>query len=1114
MQVKLEHLFLLIGLILCDSCSNEPKKSSQNKVRPENNLFTRMQPEETGIEFKNTVENKEDFNIFRYRNFYNGAGVGIGDINNDGLPDIFLPSNMGQNKLFLNKGHFKFEDITEKSGIGINKKWSTGVSMVDINNDGLLDIYVSNAGNIEGHNRKNELFINNGNETFTEAATDYGLDEDGFTTHTAFFDYDSDGDLDVYILNNSFIPVSSLGYTNKRDRRSEDWDMPEIFKGGGDKLLRNDDGEFTDVSEEAGIYGSLIGFGLGVTVGDVNNDQLPDLYISNDFYERDYLYINQGDGTFKEDLQSRISHLSLSSMGADMADINNDGLPEIFVTDMLPEKDERLKNTSDFERFDLYKLKENKGFYHQFMQNTLQLNNGDNTFSEIAFYSGVAETDWSWGALIFDMDNDGFKDIFVSNGIYHDLTNQDFMDFFANDILQEMVLTGKKKEFDSILNEMPSTPISNYAFKNSGDLKFENTTKAWGLEDPGFSNGSAYGDLDGDGDLDLIVNNVNGEPLIYKNNSEKSGYNYLKVGLKGDKKNRFAIGSKVFVYTEDRRYMQELIPSRGFQSSIDYQLTFGIGETDKIDSLQVIWPDKKTQVFRDIAMNKFIEITYKNPEKTFEPASRQSNSFLEEIDHNLEAHKEDNYIDYDYESLTHTMLSREGPSIAIADVNGDANDDIFIGGAKNQPASVYLQRNNASFRKMNIPAFEEDKNFEDTAAEFADVNRDGHPDLIVGSGGNFSNSASSNFATRVYLNSGNGNFELSENKISSTGHNTSVILAHDYDKDGDIDLFIGSRNVPGVYGINPDHQLLENDGSGNFKDITEAKAYEILDAGMITDAAWADIDKDNQKELIITTDWGTPKIYKAPGDGLIPMETNLKNYSGAWSSLSTGDVNNDGLPDLILGNRGTNSFYNPEDENPVRVYINDFDDNGTIEQIFTHPINGKDVPIHLRRELAGQISSVKKQNLKYSEYATKSIDELFSKEILKNSIIKKNSHFKSMIAYNQGNGNFKLEELPAKAQFSSIHAALHLPQKNGKNKLLLAGNEFDLKPQFSRLDGNHGLLLNFDKNGNYIENRQEVLDFFQHKQVRSLKTFTNAKGEKFIIAGINNETSKILKIKE
>lgn len=1094
-----------------DKQENEPQEEDQNKDA----LFTKMSSKETGIDFKNTITNTKEFNIFKYRNFYNGAGVGIGDINNDGLPDIYLTSNLGKNKLYLNKGNFKFEDITERSGTAGTKNWSTGVSLVDINHDGLLDIYVSNAGNIEGADRKNELFINNGDLTFTEDASTYSLDENGFTTHAAFFDYDGDGDLDVYILNNSFIPVSSLSFNNKRDLRSEDWDLPEIFKGGGDKLLRNDNGKFTDVSEEAGIYGSLIGFGLGVTVGDVNNDQLPDLYISNDFYERDYLYINNGDGTFDEDIKSRVSHLSLSSMGADMADINNDSHPEIFVTDMLPESDKRLKETTNFERFDIYKLKESRDFYHQFMQNTLQLNTGNNTFSEIAFHSGVAQTDWSWGALIFDMDNDGFKDIYVSNGIYHDLTNQDFMDFFANDILQEMVLTGKKKEFDSILNEMPSNPISNYAFQNNADLTFDNKTKDWGLNEPSFSNGSAYADLDNDGDLDLVVNNVNQEVLIYKNrSSEKLENNYLKLNLRGQGENTFAIGSKALLYLNNQVLSQELIPTRGFQSSIDYSLTFGLGKAKKIDSLRIIWPDKTTQLVQNPEINTTLELNQAEANSTYKPQPQHVQPIFTELNTKLKAHKENNYIDYDYEGLIPKMLSREGPALAIGDVNGDGNEDFYLGGAKGQAGVLYLQNNSGNFTEKKLNIFTADANFEDTYAVLADVNGDNKPDLIVGSGGNEANVDKDVFRNRIYLNLGNGNFEVSNLSLPNTGHNTAVIAPYDFDNDGDIDFFIGSRSVPGIFGINPNHQILENDGEGNFKDVTNAKAYLLNDLGMITDASWEDTNGDGKKDLVLVGDWMAPKILQNDGNSFKLIDNNLEEISGAWSSLSVLNINDDDDPDFIVGNRGTNSFYQTSAKNPVKVYINDFDNNGTIEQIFTRNINGRDVPIHLRRELAGQISAIKKQNLRFSEYATKSIDELFSEKIIENSIVKEITTFKSLIALSDSEGNYEFKELPAEAQLSSIHAIEHLITKDGNKYFLVAGNDFNLKPQFSRLDASKGLLLKIGKNGEMEIISTKISGFLVEGEVKHIRKISNRNGEIFILVAINNQEPKIFKFNE
>lgn len=1067
-------------------------------------MFVLTKPSETGIDFINKVENESDFNIFKYRNFYNGGGVAIGDINNDGLADVYLTANRTKNKLYLNKGDFKFEDISKTSNAAGNKSWSTGVVMVDINADGWLDIYVCNAGNIEGDDQKNELFINNGDLTFTEKAEEYNLSDSGFTTHTAFFDYDGDGDLDAYILNNSFIPVNSLGYVNKRELRGEDWDLPEIFKGGGDKLMRNDNGKFVDVSEEAGIYGSLIGFGLGVSIGDVNADLLPDIYVSNDFYEHDYLYINNGDGTFKEDIKNRMSHLSLSSMGSDMADINNDGKPDIFVTDMLPESDERLKNTSDFERYDVYKLKKDRDFYNQYMQNTLQLNNGDNTFSEVAFFSGIAQTDWSWGALLFDMDNDGYKDLYISNGIVHDLTNQDFIDFFANEIYQGMAISGMKTSQDSIINSMPSNPINNYAYKNNKDLTFKNETDNWGFNYASFSNGAAYGDLDNDGDLDLIVNNLNMPSFVYRNNTKN---NYLKIKLIGEAPNTFAIGTVVEVYVKNQIIRQELIPSRGFQSSMDYVLTFGIGNNQKADSLKIIWPNKKVHRIGETKANQSLKFSINEAKENYnfkEP--KVLITYFEEIQNDLMTHHEDSYIDFNYEGLIPKMQSREGPALAVGDVNNDGNDDVFIGGAFKQTGQLYLQNSRG---KLTPSKFTTDVLFEDTCAVFVDIDNDGDKDLLVGSGGNFQDART---GVRAYINDGKGNF--SDYKIiERTKSNISTIATNDFDNDGDIDLFVGSLSVVGTYGVNPENLLLENDGNGNFNNVTSTKAPKLKSIGMITCAIWEDIDKDNIKDLIVAGEWMSPKIFKYNGSIFKEIESNLKEYSGWYNTVEAKDLDNDGDIDLVFGNRGLNSIYKANKENPAKMFVNDFDSNGTIEQIFTHTVDGKDKPIHLKRELTGQIASLKKQNLKYSEYATKSIQELFPKDIITSSIVKNITMFSSYVAYNNGNGNFTIRELPSEAQFSCIcKIKCDDVNKDGIPDLILGGNDFSFKPQFSRLDAIQGLILFGHQDGSFT--KQSKTGFKVNGEIKEMDWLTNTSGKRYLLVGVNNEQPKIFKVND
>jgi len=788
-------------------------------------LFTKLSSKQTNIDFENLITNNQDLNIFNYRNFYNGGGVAIGDINNDGFSDIVLTANQGSNKIYLNQQNFNFKDITKTSNISGKNTWSTGVVMVDINADGWLDIYICNAGNVAGDNQKNELYINNKDLTFTEAAASYNLDDNGFTTHATFFDYDKDGDLDVYLLNNSFVPVNSLGYSNKREIRSKDWDVKDILKGGGDKLLRNDNDVFVDVSQEAGIYGSLIGFGLGITVGDINNDQWPDIYVSNDFYERDYLYINNKNGTFSEEIETWAPHISLSSMGTDLADINNDGLPDVFVTDMLPEKNQRLKETTEFERYDIFQLKQDQGFHKQYMQNTLQVNNGNQSFSEIAFYSGVAMTDWSWGTVLLDMDNDGFKDIFVSNGIFHDLTNQDFMDFFADDILKKMVQTGKKIGMDTIVDRMPSTPISNYAFKNNKDLTFSNAVKKWGFEENSFSNGTSYGDLDNDGDLDLVVNNVNQEAFVYRNETNNKTTNTnIRLKLLGKGKNTYGVGSIVNIYINNETIHQQLQPSRGFQSSVDYSMAIGTGKHKKIDSLIITWPDNSRQVQKNIATNQLLIFDQKEADAIPLKMSIANKTLLKVVQNDmLSQQKENNYVDFNYERLIYKMLSKEGPVIILGDVNNDGVQDLFVGGAKGQSAQIYIQKDKG-FVKKESAALSNDLGFEDTAASFFDANGDGYLDILIGSGGNQIDRLKGDFDLRLYLNNGKGNFVRSTLQMPNNFYNTAVIAPYDYDGDGDVDVFVGNRSLPGVYGMNPSHLLLENDGKGNFTNIVKEKA--------------------------------------------------------------------------------------------------------------------------------------------------------------------------------------------------------------------------------------------------------------------------------------------------
>jgi len=1080
--------------------------------KPADTLFTLE--DHTGISFTNTVKNTKDFNIFSYRNFYNGGGTAIGDINNDGLADVFFTANMGSNKLYLNKGNFSFDDITDKAGVADADQWSTGVVMVDINNDGWLDIYVCNAGFIEGRAPKSRLYINNKDLTFTESAEKYNLvNEGGYATHAAFFDYDLDGDLDVFIINNSFIPVNTLNYANKRDLRAPNWPVADYLKGGGDRFFRNDNGRYVDISEQAGIYGSLISFGLGVTVGDVNGDHYPDVYVSNDFFERDYLYINQKNGTFKDQLEDYMQHLSHSSMGADMADINNDGYPDLFVTEMLPDDDYRLKTTTSFENTDVQQLKVKSGFYYQFMQNVLQVNRKNGKFSEAAFYGGVAASDWSWGGLIFDADNDGLSDIYVCNGIYNDVTNQDFIDFFANDVIQKMVMTGQKEQVEEIISKMPSVPVRNKAFHNKGNLQFADEGVNWGFTDASFSNGAAYGDLDNDGDLDLVINNVNEPAFIYRNHSrEKNANNYIGIQLKGKGQNSFALGSLVQIYAGSEIITRELIPSRGFQSSVDYKIIAGLGKRI-VDSVIISWPDLTQTRLLKPEINKVLQVSWTGEgPKWQETPVVPGAALLQPVAVKMDKHEEDGFVDSYYDRNIPVMLSHEGPKAAIGDVNGDGLEDVYIGGASRQAGQLYIQTSNGWIKKAE-PVFDRFANNEDIATLFFDADKDGDLDLFVGSGGNNRDPGSPELMNRLYRNDGKGNFSFDSTALPSSGDNNAVVAPCDYDQDGDIDLFVGSRSVSLNYGLDPQSYLLENDGKGHFTDVTAQKAPALQYAGMITGAQWAKITDNATPDLILTGDWMAPRLFTWQQGQLMPKSTTLDGLNGWWQTLVAADLDGDGDDDLVLGNIGENFYLKPDSTHPVKMFTSDFDNNGSPEKIITRTIKGRDMPVFLKRELTDQVVSIKKQNLQYKDFGNKAIQDLFTPEVMKKCKVKTFATGTSVIAYNEGNGRFTLQALPMDMQWSSLNAFLIVDlDGDGKKDIMAGGNRFNLLPQFCRLDASFGHILLNKGNRSWTELPSEKSGLLLRGQIRDLG-YLHINKQPAVLVLQNNEAPVLLKIK-
>jgi hypothetical protein len=1104
----LSRILTSLMLVLCLTTVSCKKK--QDKA-----VFELLSKSDTGIDFENTITDTEDINIFNYRNFYNGGGVAIGDINNDGLQDIYFTANMGENKLYLNRGNWKFEDITEKAGVAEPMKWSTGVVMVDINGDGLLDIYVCNAGYRKFVKKQgNALYINNGDLTFTESAEEYGLNEMGYTTHAAFFDYDLDGDLDAYILNNSFIPVNTLNYANNRSLRAKDWPVKDFLKGGGDKLMRNDNGKFTDVSEETGIYGSLIGFGLGVTVGDINGDNYPDIYISNDFFERDYLYINQKNGTFSEELEKRIKHTSMASMGADMADINNDGFPEIFVTDMLPLDEYRLRTSTSFENHYIFNLKKEKGFHNQFMQNSLQFNNQDGTFSEIARYSGLAASDWSWGALMFDADNDAKVDIYVSNGIFHDVIDQDFIDFFANEVTQKMVLSGEKENMRSIIDRMPSNPIANNFFHNEGNLHFKERAEEFGFGAKSFSNGASYGDLDNDGDLDLVVNNVNQPCFIYRNKSEiqKQKNHYVKFKLGGEGKNTYAIGSKIDVYAGNQIFSKQLNPARGFQSSTEYPLTIGLGKINVIDSVRITWPNHKvtrqTGVRTDTTHMLSIKDAGNEPNR---PVSSYARLLTAVTGKGLEPHLENKYEDFYNERNIPVMLSQEGPKAAIGDVNMDGTDDIYVCGAKGQGGQLYLQKG-GRFLKSPQKVFADLADFEDTAALFFDADGDGDRDLVVGSGGNETLPTSPDLPTRLYLNDGKGNFTINTRAFPPNAMNTAVIVTEDYDGDGDLDIFAGSRSVPREYGSSPRSYLYQNDGKGNFKEVAKTIAPELSKVGMVRDAAWVDTDGDGRKELLVIGDWMAPTVFRFAGGTFKKVASGLDEYKGFWGSLKTEDLDGDGDQDIVLGNIGENFSLKATANEPLKIWINDFNKNGTIEKVISKSVDSKDLPVLLKREMTTQFPFLKKKSIKHSEYAVLTVQELFPEELLKSAVTKSVTYLQSGIAVNDGKGQFKMMPLPYKTQFSCLNAIQSQDvNHDGKPDLIVGGNFSHFIPQLGSLDACRGNVLINKGNMQFDLLLSNQSGFALDGEVKQISPIT-IQGGHYLVSLVNNAAPVLFKI--
>ncbi len=1061
-------------------------------------LFASLAPESTGVAFVNRLPEDSGFNILKYLYYYNGGGVAAGDVDGDGRTDLYFTSNIGSNRLYRNLGNFHFRDITSTAGVADSVGWKTGVTMADVNADGRLDLYVSGVDYLSMHGR-NVLYINNGNGTFSDRTKEYGLDHVGYGTQALFFDYDGDGDLDMYMLNHSTHTERAIAPTTSRRVRSAK---------AGDRLYRNDGNRFVDVSAAAKIYGGVEGFGLGVVASDVNLDGCPDLYIANDFPENDFLYVNNCDGTFTESIERATRHTSRFSMGVDAADFNNDGRPDLAVLDMLPDREDILKTSANAEGYTVFDLKLKAGYHAQYARNTLQLNRGRGVFSDIGYLAGVYATDWSWAALFADLDNDGFKDLFITNGIYRRPNDLDYINYAGNEA---------RRVSDSVVMEkMPRVPLSKYAFHNNGDLTFTNRAEEWGLAQPGFSNGAAYVDLNNDGALDLVVNNVNAPASIYRNRGPEG--HYLQIVLKGSGANTGAIGAKVMITHQGRMQFLEAMPTRGFLSSVDPRLHFGLGAATQVDSLKVIWPDGRYQLLTDVAGDRAITVAQQDART--QPPNRPSAQppLFSDVTDRLAIdykHHENPFFDYDREPLMPHLLSTEGPALAVGDVNGDGLDDLYVGGAKWQAGKLFVQGPDGTFRTEAAPGgdFRADSLHEDVDAAFFDANGDGSLDLYVVSGGNEFWGSAEPLRDRLYLNDGRGNFARARGALPAFFHNGSCVAPADFDRDGDIDLFVGSRVVSRQYGVAPRSFLLENDGRGHFRDVTADKAAAMAETGMVSSASWLDYDGDGQVDLVIVGEWMPVQVFRQERGRFVDRsrEAGLTGTNGWWNHVRAADLNGDGRLDLVLGNLGLNSFIRASRAEPARLYMRDFFNNGSLEQILTFYKHGVSYPLAGRDELVRLLPELRSRYPSYAAFGASRIEDIFGSSELLRARVLEASTFANAVALNRGDGTFELQPLPAEAQFAPVYASLAGDfDGDGKTDLMVAGNVYGVTPVQGRYDASYGLLLHGDRRGAFSAVDMDLSGLQIDGQVRRMALLTRANGDHVILVARNDDRLQVL----
>ena len=1104
-------------------------------------MFEMLSPKSTGVAFVNQLPENPDFNILNYLYYYNGGGVAAGDIDGDGLPDLYFSSSIGSNHLYRNRGNYQFEDITERAGVAAPEGWKTGVTMADVNGDGHLDIYVS-AVSYLGEKGHNILFLNNGNGTFTDRTREYGLEFAGYSTQAVFFDYDCDGDLDMFLLNSSTHMERRMGQPNARSSPNA---------ASADRLYRNDGGRFVDVSAAAGIRDSdhgVEGFGLGAVATDVNLDGCPDLYIANDFQENDFLYINNCDGTFTESITRATGHTSRFSMGVDAADVNNDGRPDVFVADMLPEREDVLKSSASSEDYNLFNLRLRAGYHPQYARNTLQLNRGDVSlersgsderaamgqvpmFSDIGYLAGVYATDWSWAPLFADLDNDGWKDLFITSGIYRRPNDLDYIAYVGSEAVQASLAKGITRGNLPLVKRMPQVRLANHAFRNNGDLTFTNMAEAWGLAEPGFSNGAAYVDLNNSGALDLVVNRINAPAAIYRNHARTLNANgYLTVELRGARGNTSGIGARVTLKQQGTTQVLEQNLTRGFQSSVDPRLHFGVGPAKQVDSLIVVWPDRRTQVMTGVATNRMVTVWQDsgrgmrdegrgkgvNSAVTPHPSSLIPHpTMFVDITTQLGAdvrHRENDFLDYSRELLMPHRLSTEGPALAVGDVDGDGLDDLFVGGGKWQPGTLLVQQKGGTFHTVAEPDIAADSLAEDVDAAFFDADGDGDLDLYVVSAGNEFTGQDAALLDRLYLNDGHGTFRKAPGALPAFFDNGSFVVPGDFDGDGDIDLFVGSRDVAGKYGVTPRSHLLRNDGKGQFTDVTDEIAPGLAEAGMVTSAAWVAHPGTKALDLVVVGEWMPVRVFRQENGRFVDRtaEAGLAKTEGWWNSVTSADLNGDGRPDLVLGNLGLNSYLEASPNEPARLYVGDFAHNGGAQQILTSYRQGISYPVAGRDELVRLVPSLRSKFPTYASFGASRVEDMFTAAELSQATVREARVFASSVALAQADGTYKLQPLPAEAQFAPVFASVVRDfDGDGHVDLLLAGNLYGVQPFLGRYDASSGTLLRGLGDGRFTSADRSDLGI--EGEVRDMKLVRLAGGGSAIAVARNNATLLILR---